>query len=429
MTDLRAELAEYQPVAIGALLTATTLLRIGTVGTFLAVQFDLADMAGGRPNGIVVGLIGAAQPVSEMLFAPVLARWADRVGRSRFLVGGPLLGMLGCLLVALGTHAGQLGAARFIEGIGAAAFVPTALGTIAAATRRDHKYRVKASGAFEGATLAGYAGGFALAPLAYAALHRGVFVLLAGLYLAAALVCLWLVPKVPPLRVSPMRAVLRAVVGPGPMRSFLPAWLCTFALIGAFSANLAALLRHHPVAGQTLTHHFDERIIGAILFGWVVLFLIGIVLWVPQVTRRGPPTVMRWSVPGAWLVMLALVAINHLPLSAAPLLLPLLLAGILVLAGFGPAAVTYLADCSETFAADRSALMSFYTVTLAGGSALGAVLGGVMSRWLYIDGLVLLGLVLSLTAFLALGSVVRYERRRQSHDHSPAGVEPVASPG
>ena len=58
--------------------------------------------------------------------------------------------------------------------------------------------------------------------------------------------------------------------------------------------------------------------------------------------------------------------------------------------GFGPAAVTYLADCSETLAADRSALMSFYTVTLAGGSALGAVLGGVMSRWLYIDGIIVL---------------------------------------
>ncbi len=422
--DLREELADYQPVAIGALLVATTLLRIGAVGTAIAVQFELADLAGGRPNGITVGLVGAAQAVSEMAFAPILARWADRIGRSRFLIGGPVLGMLGCLLVATGLHPYQLGGARLIEGIGAAAFVPTALGTIAAATKRSHKYRAKASGAFEGASLGGYAGGFALGPVAYAGLHRGVFVLLAGLYLAAAVVCWRFVPKVPPLRVSPLRTVLRAVVGPGPIRSFLPAWLCSFALLGAFGANLAALLRHQHVPGQTLTHHFDERIIGAILVGWVVLFLIGIALWVPQVTKRGPAVVMRLAVPGAWILLVTLIGINHLPLGAAPLLLPVLMGGILVLAGFGPAAVTYLADCSETFAADRSALMSFYTVTLAGGGAIGAVLGGVAARLLYIDGLALLGIAFSVIAFAVLTPVVRYERNAQRAAGSPAGAVP-----
>jgi MFS family permease len=414
VAGLRSELDEYQPVAVGALLAATTLLRIGAVGTAVAVQFDLADMAGGRPNGITVGLIGASQALSEMAFAPILARWADRVGRSRFLIGGPLLGMVACLCVALGVHPAQLGAARLVEGIGAAAFVPTALGTIAAATRRDHAYRARASGAFEAASLGGYAGGFALAPFAYAAFHRGVFVMLAALYLAAAVVCWRLVPRVPPLPVSPLRRVLRAVAGPGPLRAFLPAWVCSFALIGAFGANLAALLRHHHASGQTLTHHFDERIIGGILVGWVVLFLVGIALWVPVVTRRGAATVMRRAVPGAWLVLAALFGINHLPLTLAPVLLPVLVGGILILAGFGPAAVTYLADCSEAFASDRSALMSFYTVTLAGGGAIGAVLGGLASHWLFIDGLVVVGFALSILAFTALTPVLRYERRARS---------------
>jgi predicted MFS family arabinose efflux permease len=72
--------------------------------------------------------------------------------------------------------------------------------------------------------------------------------------------------------------------------------------------------------------------------------------------------------------------------------------------------VTYLADCSETFIADRSALMSFYTVALAGGGAVGAVVGGLAARWLGIDGLVVLGVVLSAATFLTLGPVVRYER-------------------
>ena len=80
------------------------------------------------------------------------------------------------------------------------------------------------------------------------------------------------------------------------------------------------------------------------------------------------------------------------------------------MAGFGPAAVTYLADCSERFAADRSALMSFYTIALAGGDAIGAIVGGLAAHLLGIDGLVILGLILSTSTFLTLGRVVGYER-------------------
>ena len=54
--------------------------------------------------------------------------------------------------------------------------------------------------------------------------------------------------------------------------------------------------------------------------------------------------------------------------------------------------------------------MSFYTVALAGGGALGAVIGGFAAHLLGIDGLVILGLLLSTTTFLTLGPVVRFER-------------------
>ena len=138
----------------------------------------------------------------------------------------------------------QLGGARLLEGLGAAAFVPVALGTVAAATSGDRRRRAGASGAFEASTLIGYAGGFGLGSVAYFGLHRGAFVLLAGLYALAAIVCLVFVPRVPPLPVHSLRVVLRAAIGPGPMRAFLPSWIMSFALIGAFVANLPSLLRH-----------------------------------------------------------------------------------------------------------------------------------------------------------------------------------------
>ena len=184
----------------------------------------------------------------------------------------------------------------------------------------------------------------------------------------------------------------------------------TFALIGAFVANLPALLHHGTVASQSLERHFDVRVVGLLLIAWTVVFLVGILLWTPFVARLGPAIVMRRAVPGAWLAMVALFAINHMQVVGMILVVPFLAAGILWLAGFGPAAVTFLADCSEGLAADRSAFMSFYTVALAGGGALGAVIGGFAAHLLGVDGLVVLGLLLATATFFTLGPVVRYER-------------------
>ncbi len=408
--SLEKQLVDSRPTALGALLAGTTLLRMGAAGAAVAVGFALVDMFGGRPSGVVVGFIGASQAVPEMVFSPLLARLADRLGRRLFLVGGPLFGMLGAVVLSLAGHPQSIVLGRLVEGLGAACFVPTALGTIAAATTHSTRMRANASGAFEAANLAGYAGGFIVGPFAYHWLHHGAFLVLAGLYLVAAVVCLALVPYVPPLPVSPISRVLQAVLGPGPIRSFLPAWMAAFALLGAYAANLPALLRRHAVAGQTLVHHIDERLVSAILVSWIALLLVGIALWTPLIPRLGAVRVMRRAAPGAWVITAALLAMNHTGLEWSPLFLPVLVAGVVILAGFGPAAVTYLAECSETFAADRAALMSFYTVALAGGGAIGSVFGGVAVRLGYLDGLVLLGLALSMIAFFALTPVMRYER-------------------
>jgi MFS family permease len=409
-TSLEKDLVTKRPTAIGALLGGTVLLRIGTSGAGVAVGFDLVDMFGGRPSGLVIGLIGASQAVPEMVFAPILARFADRLGRRLFLVGGPLFSVIGAVMLSLADQPGQIVVARLVEGVGAACFIPTALGTIAAATTHSVRMRANASGAFEAANLAGYAGGFIVGPFAYHWLHHGAFLVLASLYLAAAGVCAALVPYVPPLPVSPLRRVFSAIVGPGPIRSFIPAWISCFALLGAYAAQLPALLRRTLVPGQSLVHHFDERVVSGILVTWIALVLIGIALWTPWIPRIGAVRIMRRATPGAWLLSGAVLALNHTSSAWVPLFLPLLILGVMILAGFGPAAVTYLAECSETFVADRAALMAFYTVALAGGGAIGSLLGGVAVRLGYLDGLVLFGFGLSVFAFFALTPVIRYER-------------------
>ena len=419
--EVDVELERHRPLTLGALLAGTALLRVAAVGASVAVQFYLSDLAGGRPSGVVIGLVVAAQSLSEMTFAPFLARYADRLGRRLFIVAGPMIAAAGVLLVSLSASAAHVAGARLVEGIGAAAFVPTALGTIAAATSHDRAGRARASGAFDGATLAGYAGGFAIGPFAYHSLGRAAFVLLAALYVIAAIVCLWLVPKMPPLPVSSLGTVVRAVFGRGPMRAFLPAWIGVFALIGAFTAHMPALLRHAPVAGQHLEHHLDERLIGVLLVSGIALFLVGIALWTPRLTHTRPAVIMQRALPGAVVIIAALFVLNLVGLGIAPLALPVLAVGIIWLAGFGPAAVTYLADCSEALAADRSALMSFYTVTLAGGGALGAILGGVFIRVFAANGLLV---------FLALIFVITFSLvTRLVHADAPARPLAVPSAG
>ena len=406
---LEGGLRQSRPLAIGALLAAVAVLRIGAAGTGQVIGLDLTELGLHHPNGAVVGAVGAAQAISEMVAAPVLARYADRFGRTRFLILGPLLGAVGVALLTLAVHPFQLALFRLIEGVAAAAFVPTALGTVAAATTRSTTARAQASGAFEAATMIGYAGGFALGPLTYYYFHRVAFVILAGLYVIAGAVCFRFVPRVPPLPVSPLSVVIRAVLGRGPIRAFLPGWMAVFALIGAFAANLSSLLSRSAVSGQSLVGGFDDRVISLLLVSWVALILAGIAMWTPFLPRLGASGTMRRALPGGFLVCLALGLINHLSIHAAEMVIPFLMIGILILAGFGPAAVAYLAECSETFAADRSALMAFYTVTLAGGGALGAVVGGLFVRWLYMDGLVIFSGILVALASLSLTRIVRYD--------------------
>jgi MFS family permease len=408
--SLEEPLVSERPAAIRALLASTVLLRTGTVAAGAGVGFYF----GTRSAAYWAGIIGAVQGLSEALSAPILARFADRVGRKRFLVGGPLVGGVGALLLVAASHPRHFALARVLEGVGAGAFVPTALGTIAAASAHSRAVRAKASSAFEGANLVGYALGFALAGLLWRQFHSASFLFVTGFYVAAAFACAVFVPHVPALPVSPLRTVVKAITGPGPIRSFLPAWMCAFALIGAYGTNLPALLKttsrlpQNP--SQVLVHSLDSPAIGGVLTSWIVILVVGIALWLPILTRVGAVGTMRRAVPGAWIISAGLLALNHTTLAAAPVFLPVISAGVLLLAGFGPAAVNYLAECSETFAADRSALMSFYTVTLAVGGALGALAGAAWGAWLQVDGLVIFGLLLSMAAFVALRPVVNYER-------------------
>ena len=114
---------------------------------------------------------------------------------------------------------------------------------------------------------------------------------------------------------------------------------------------------------------------------------------------------------GAFVVMaLDVLAINHLGGTSTILLGGL--AGVAVVAlfmmsGATPAALGLLADVSEGFEEDRSAIMGLYSVFLGLGQVIGAVLGGIFASWRGIDGLLVATAIL-----LAIGLVTLANLRR-----------------
>src|SRR5436190_10038566 len=89
-------------------------------------------------------------------------------------------------------------------------------------------------------------------------------------------------------------------------------------------------------------------------------------------------------------------------------LVPVLILGVLLMSGFTPVALAYLADISEARVEHRGAVMGLYSVFLGIGQFAGAAAGG-----LFIVGMGFNGVIL-MTALLAVlaGSAVLYLRAR-----------------
>jgi MFS family permease len=108
---------------------------------------------------------------------------------------------------------------------------------------------------------------------------------------------------------------------------------------------------------------------------------------------------MMIATGGLFATLLAIYGLNHLASFSSPLYEPLLGAlgvGLLVLSGFTPAALTYLADVTEGQTSDRGSIMGLYAVFLGIGQLVGISLGGKFASWAGIDGLVMLSALLGL---------------------------------
>jgi MFS family permease len=185
---------------------------------------------------------------------------------------------------------------------------------------------------------------------------------------------------------------------------FLPAWVAANAILGTWlSSQITFVLtggrkvpgQHFPGAYQ---HH--EARLSLVLGGFVLVFAVGTLGWAFLVGRLPTRPVLAAAVAGVVLTSAALIGLNHG--GPRPLLVPLLVAGLFLQAGFAPAALPYLADTSGDFAGDRGLVMGVYSVVLGVGYLAGTLLGGVFAAWAAFDGLAVQTILLAAVGLAAI---------------------------
>jgi len=416
--------------SIDAVLLGTFTLRFSTGLTGAMLLYYLArlpDFGGPQVSSTVAGLLTAAYFAAELVLSPAFGVLSDRAGAHRIMQVGPILGAVAVLITAVTTDLWLLGGTRWLEGMAAAASIPSILGYIALVTSGNEGLRGKSVARFEAATIAGLGVGAVAAGPLFEILGRGAFIANAVVYLGSFAIYRF---GVRPVAADPAvaaeaaeTAVSSAEVRPRQLDLaryarllassgvwlLAPTWVALNAIIGAWTTqSVFQLVRDNPdpaLADQVLMGGFEPVQVSIGLAVALVIFFAGIFVWGNLFRRFRRTSIMAVGVIGGLVMVGAVFGINHSstwsPFAGIGLLL-VALGGLFVLAGATPAALGMLADISETHPADRGAIMGLYSVFLGIGQIIGSVASGTAADWLGIDGLLAVSLMLLLVALVPL---------------------------
>jgi MFS family permease len=432
------------------MLLATFVLRVSTAitgGMLVYLVDDLTRNQGTGPHAI--SLLTGGFYATELTGAILFGVLADRYGRKVIMLLGPLFGGVAVAMTGMTTHMPVLFVTRLLEGSSTAASIPSTLGFIAAETADDERLRGRVVSLFELVSLGGMlAVGPALAGILWDAFGRPAFFLNCGFYAVALGLYAYGVHEVPRNRQADLGPALPA--GPAaPARRkaisgvsrylrmatnrkvllFAPTWLAINAILGLWALQAPLLLKGNVYdPSQFLMQGISATSIGLGEAVLAVVFGAGILFWGLVYARFRRTTMLLLGV-GAFVVMtFDILAINHLGGTSLSLLAGLgvvAVVSLFVMSGATPAALGLLADVSEGFEEDRSAIMGLYSVFLGIGQVLGAILGGLAASWKGIDGLIVATAGLLVIGIIALLNLRRHEGAVVSSTASPSILEPI----
>jgi MFS family permease len=402
--------------SITSMLVATFVLRVSTAITGGMLVFLVDDMTRNRGTGPgAISLLHGGFYMTELTGAIVFGVLADRYGRKVIMLLGPLFGGVAVFMTGLTTHLPVLFVTRLLEGSSTAASIPSTLGFIAAETAHDEKLRGRVVSLFELVSLGGLlAVGPAMSGLLWDAYGRPAFFFNCILYLVALGLYAYGVAEVPHERQSDLAGRSESghtgisrylkIATSRKVLLFAPTWLAINAILGLWALQAPLLIKGNVTdSSQFLMQGISATSIGLGQAVLAVVFGAGLLFWGTVYARFRRTTLLLAGV-GAFVVMAVdVLAVNHLGGTSNALLAAfgvVAVGALFVLSGATPAALGLLADVSEGFEEDRSAIMGLYSVFLGLGSVIGAVIGGVFASWKGID-----GLLVATAGLLAVGLV------------------------
>jgi MFS family permease len=222
-----------------------------------AVAANLGRYAAGRHTSLLeLGILLALYDGAEVILKPVFGTLADRVGARPVLLGGLIGFAVASMLFVIAGDPDLLGAARFAQGMAAAAFSPAAGALVA--QLGGSKRRGRAFGGYGGAKGLGYLAG----PIGGGLLVSvgGYALLFTVIAMVAVAVVAWAAIRVPDNVHAPMaRATLVGLV----RRLSRPAFVRPVAVLAATTAALSAGIGFLPVQGARA--HLSSLTTGAIV--------------------------------------------------------------------------------------------------------------------------------------------------------------------
>ena len=417
---------------------ASFVLRLATGLTGGLLIYLLADFpayGGPEVSAAIVGGLTALFFVGELVLSPVFGLLSDRVGYQRVMQLGPAFGLAAVVLtlavVGPGARMSEavvpmvvgslplLGLTRVLEGASTAASVPSVLGYLALASSGDQQLRGRASSWFEAATIAGLAGGLVAAGVIWTTMGPAGFVVNGAVYLSA----WWIFRR----RVPVLLRGRDTLPAPGARSRYgqllrqtrvwllAPTWIALNASLGLYtSQTLFQLVRSPDVrfADQLLVGGLEPLPATAALLVGAVAFFGGLAYWGGRFASVRRTTIIVIGLTGGVTFVAATALLNHLPAGAVALHLGAvagMIGGLFLLAGATPAALGLLADTSESFPADRGAVMGLYSVFLGLGQIIGAVVGAVAAENWALDGVLGATILLGVVAVLPLAQLRRFE--------------------
>ena len=198
---------------------------------------------------------------------------------------------------------------------------------------------------------------------------------------------------------------------------FVPAWLAVNSIIGMWLNHSVRLLTETRSSSQLLMGSYSPDQFGNRFAALFAVFGCGILGWSLVMGRYRKTSAMLLSLCGVVVSLAAIFGLNHFHgLSDSPFypLTMLTVLGVLVMSGFTPAALTYLADMTESHSKDRGSIMGLYSVFLGVGQVIGTITGGFAAKWNGIDGMILLSLLYCAITVLTLSALRRQEKRLES---------------